>query len=90
MVRPITGHGRTMIPLTRRAGGLQASTHHMPPDRTSQTPEPRTHEGYEWLYVLNDRLRLVLAEHELVLAPEMRLNSTPGCRTRSATPGPKR
>ena len=25
------------------------------------------HEGYEWLYVLNGRLRLVLGEHDLVL-----------------------
>ncbi len=30
-------------------------------------PDPRTHEGYEWLYVLAGRLRLILAEHDLVL-----------------------
>ena len=27
----------------------------------------QTHEGYEWLYVLNGRLRLVLAELDLEL-----------------------
>ena len=30
-------------------------------------PDVRTHEGYEWLYVLNGRLRLVLGDHDLVL-----------------------
>ena len=34
-----------------------------------QTPDPRVHEGYEWLYVLNGRLRLVLGEQDLVLVP---------------------
>jgi mannose-6-phosphate isomerase-like protein (cupin superfamily) len=32
-------------------------------------PELQTHEGYEWVYVLNGRLRVVLGEHDLVLAP---------------------
>jgi quercetin dioxygenase-like cupin family protein len=32
-------------------------------------PDPQTHEGYEWLYVLNGRLRLVLGEQDLVLSP---------------------
>jgi len=27
------------------------------------------HEGYEWLYVLSGRLRLILGEHDLVLPP---------------------
>ena len=29
----------------------------------------KTHEGYEWLYVLDGRLRVVLGEHDLVLTP---------------------
>ncbi len=33
----------------------------------SEEPEPRTHEGYEWVYVLSGRLRLVLGEHDVVL-----------------------
>ncbi|CAM5639410.1 hypothetical protein SHIRM173S_04738 [Streptomyces hirsutus] len=36
------------------------------PQRTFE-PEPRTHEGYEWLYVLSGKLRLVLGEHDVVL-----------------------
>ena len=30
--------------------------------------EQKTHEGYEWLYVLSGRLRLLLGEHDFVLA----------------------
>jgi mannose-6-phosphate isomerase-like protein (cupin superfamily) len=57
-----------MYPLTRRAGGLQAYKHVIPPSRVPRAPDLRTHEGYEWLYVLSGRLRLVLGEHDLVLA----------------------
>jgi transcriptional regulator with XRE-family HTH domain len=67
--RPITRHGTTILPLTRRAGGLQAFKHVIPPSRVPKTPDPQSHEGYEWLYVLNGRLRLVLGEHDLVLTP---------------------
>jgi transcriptional regulator with XRE-family HTH domain len=31
--------------------------------------ELRTHEGFEWLYVLDGRLRLRLGEHDIVLRP---------------------
>jgi transcriptional regulator with XRE-family HTH domain len=68
-LRPVTRSGVTMVPLTRRAGGVQAYKLVMPGARDPVTPEPRTHEGYEWLYVLSGRLRLVLAEHDLVLSP---------------------
>ncbi|MEU7812422.1 cupin domain-containing protein, partial [Pseudonocardia sp. NPDC049154] len=60
--------GRTFVPLTRRAGGLQAFKMICPPGRDEQ-PDPRTHEGYEWLYVLEGRLRLVLGDRDLVLKP---------------------
>lgn len=66
-LRPVTRHGMTMLPLTRRAGGIQAYKLVIPPDRGE--PVLQTHEGYEWLYVLNGRLRLVLGEQDLVLAP---------------------
>jgi transcriptional regulator with XRE-family HTH domain len=68
-LRPVTRHGMTMLPLTRRAGGIQAYKLVIPAGGQSRDPEPQTHEGYEWLYVLNGRLRLVLAERDLVLAP---------------------
>ena len=69
-LRPVTtGHGLTMVPLTRHAGGVQAFKLIIPADRQPSSPEPKTHEGYEWLYVLNGKLRLVLGSNDLVLAP---------------------
>lgn len=66
-LRPITRHGMTVLPLTRRVGGIQAFKLIIPISK--REPEPKTHDGYEWLYVLNGRLRLLLGEHDLVLAP---------------------
>ncbi|MFC7260753.1 helix-turn-helix domain-containing protein [Streptomyces lutosisoli] len=63
--KPIVRHGRTHWPLTRQPGGLQAFKVLEPQRRMA--PDPRTHEGYEWLYVLSGRLRLVLGEHDVVL-----------------------
>lgn len=68
-LRPISRNGMTMLPLTRRAGGIQAYKFVIPARSRRRRPEPQTHEGYEWLYVLNGRLRLVLGDHDLVLAP---------------------
>jgi transcriptional regulator with XRE-family HTH domain len=68
-LRPVTRHGMTMLPLTRRPDGIQAYKLVLPANSRPTEPEPQTHEGYEWLYVLNGRLRLVLGEHDLVLAP---------------------
>jgi transcriptional regulator with XRE-family HTH domain len=68
-LRPVTRHGMTMLPLTRRAGGIQAYKLVIPARGSRGEPDQQTHEGYEWLYVLNGRLRLVLGEHELVLSP---------------------
>lgn len=67
-LRPVTRHGMTMVPLTRRAGGLQAYKLVLPPGRRT-TPEPKTHEGYEWLYVLSGNLRLILGDRDLMLSP---------------------
>ncbi|OKK22069.1 XRE family transcriptional regulator [Streptomyces sp. CB00455] len=58
-------NGGTSVALTRGPGPLQAYKMIIP-DRGVE-PDLRTHEGYEWLYVLEGRLRLVLAEHDLVL-----------------------
>ncbi|SCG45429.1 helix-turn-helix domain-containing protein [Micromonospora humi] len=67
-LRPVAAFGMTMLPLTRRPGGIQAYKLIIPAGGRAE-PEPKTHEGYEWVYVLNGRLRLVLGEHDLVLAP---------------------
>jgi quercetin dioxygenase-like cupin family protein len=58
----------TVLPLTRRAGGVQAYKMIIPA-RGTAPPQLNTHEGYEWLYVLNGRLRLLLGEQDLVLSP---------------------
>jgi quercetin dioxygenase-like cupin family protein len=59
--------GGTVVALTRSPGPRQAYKMIIP-DRGAE-PDPRTHEGYEWLHVLNGRLRLVPADHDLVLGP---------------------
>lgn len=63
--KPIVRHGRTMYPLTRQPGGLQA--YKVVQEKPYEAPEPRVHEGYEWVYVLSGKLRLVLGEHDVVL-----------------------
>jgi len=68
-LRPIRRNGMTMLALTRRAGGIQAYKIVIPGVSRRKRPDPQTHEDYEWLYVLNGRLRLVLGEQALVLAP---------------------
>lgn len=68
-LRPIRRNGMTMLALTRRAGGIQAYKIVISGVSRRKRPDPQTHEGYEWLYVLNGRLRLVLGEQDLVLAP---------------------
>jgi transcriptional regulator with XRE-family HTH domain len=68
-LRPVTRQGMTMLPLSRRAGGIQAYKLVIPAGSRPGAPEPQTHEGYEWLYVLVGRLRLVLGDQDLVLAP---------------------
>lgn len=67
-LRPVTRGRMTMLPLTRRAGGVQAYKIIL---AAGSSPEPdlRTHEGYEWLYILNGRLRVVIGEHDLLLTP---------------------
>ncbi len=67
--KPIHRHGMLMLPLTRRPGGLQAYKIIIAGVATQPEPEPKTHEGYDWLYVLNGRLRLVLGEHDIILPP---------------------
>jgi len=68
-LRPVTRGGMTMLPLTRRAGGVQAFKIIMHAGSRPGEPDLQTHEGYEWIYVLNGRLRMLLGEHDLVLKP---------------------
>lgn len=68
-LRPISHHGMTMIPLTRRAGGIQAYKLVIPPRKIDREPTLQSHEGYEWMYVLNGRLRVLLGSHDVVMSP---------------------
>jgi transcriptional regulator with XRE-family HTH domain len=68
-LRAVTRNGMTMLPLTRHAGGLQAYKLIIPASGRTAISEPQTHEGYEWLYVLSGRLRMVLGDQDLVLTP---------------------
>lgn len=63
-MKPRRGNGRTVLPLTR-SGGIQAWKIVIP---TAQSdPAPRTHDGFEWLYVLSGRMRLTLGDKDLLL-----------------------
>ena len=66
-LKPVTAHGRTYYPLSRRPGGVQAFRTVIHSGET--LPSPRTHEGYEWLYVLGGRLRVVLGETDIEIGP---------------------
>jgi transcriptional regulator with XRE-family HTH domain len=66
-LRPIHRHGMTFLPLTRRAGGLQAFKMIVPGRAEPAEPTPQTHGGYEWVYVLTGRLRLLIGDRDLVL-----------------------
>ncbi|MEU6717053.1 XRE family transcriptional regulator [Nonomuraea sp. NPDC046802] len=67
-LRPVRRSGLVLVPLTRRAGGVQAYKVIYPPAGRASTTKPQTHEGYEWFYVLNGHVRFVLGEQEFRLA----------------------
>ena len=66
-LKPRRVKGRTVVPLTRQPDGMQAWKILVPASKS--VPELRTHEGFEWLYVLSGRMRLVLGDRDLVLGP---------------------
>jgi transcriptional regulator with XRE-family HTH domain len=65
---PFEHDGVTMVPLTRQSGGLQAYKQVYPGRSRNVDLEQKTHEGYEWLYVLSGRLRLLLGARDFVLS----------------------
>ena len=65
--RPIVRHVMTFLPLTRRPGGVQAFKQILPPNTPTGPQEQKTHEGYEWVYILSGQVRLLLGEHDLTL-----------------------
>jgi transcriptional regulator with XRE-family HTH domain len=63
-LKPRRVNGRTVLPLTH-PGGIQAWKIVIPPGQSE--PKPRTHDGFEWLYVLSGQMRLVLGDQDIVL-----------------------
>ncbi len=69
-LRPIANSdGSTIIPLTRRPGGVQAYKFVIPIGVDDAVPDLHSHEGYDWAYVLNGTLRLILGDQDLRLSP---------------------
>ncbi len=66
-LKPVTRDGMTFVPLSR-PGGVQAHKLLIPP-RPGTEPQLSTHEGFEWVYVLAGRLRLLLGEERVILKP---------------------
>lgn len=66
-LRPGRVKGRTVIPLTRQPDGMQAWKIVIPASKVS--PEPRAHDGHEWIYVLSGHMRLVLGDQDWILGP---------------------
>jgi transcriptional regulator with XRE-family HTH domain len=64
-LRPQKRGGRVVVPLTQQPRGMHAWKVVIPPERNK--PELRTHDGYEWLYVLSGELRLILAGHDVTM-----------------------
>ena len=64
-LKPGRVKGRTVIPLTRQPDGVQAWKIIIPTSKV--TPEPRAHDGHEWIYVLSGHMRLVLGHQDRVL-----------------------
>jgi transcriptional regulator with XRE-family HTH domain len=69
--RPRRFAGMTMWPLTNRgpAAGPAAFKIHIGTDRDAPPETLPVHEGYDWLYVLSGRLRLILGERDLTIEP---------------------
>ena len=63
--------GLTVWSLTARGhgGGLKTFKVHVSARRTKPPATMEVHEGHDWLYVLDGRLRLVLGEDAYVLNP---------------------
>lgn len=57
--------GRTVVQLSPPTAPVQTFKITYPV--RARRPEQRTHDGYEWLYVISGRLRLVLGDHDLVI-----------------------
>lgn len=76
LIRPETPDPRVRRPAIRRGGveivplapeGSPVDTYRITYPPAASPPAPRAHDGFEWLYVMSGRLRLVLGDEELIL-----------------------
>ncbi|TCC34353.1 helix-turn-helix domain-containing protein [Kribbella speibonae] len=65
--KPIKRHGTIHIPLSRRPGGLQAFKQILPAGYPGNDVVQKTHEGYDWFYVLSGRIRLKLGDQDFIV-----------------------
>ena len=66
-LKPWQANGRTVVPLTRQAGGIQAWKILIPARKCE--PTLKAHEGHEALFVLSGRMRLILGDTDVELGP---------------------
>jgi transcriptional regulator with XRE-family HTH domain len=66
-LKPQRRNGRVVFPLSQQSHGVHVWKVIIPPE--SGEPELRTHAGYEWLYVVSGRMRLILDEHDITMRP---------------------
>lgn len=67
---PVTRDGLTMWPLTNRAsGGLRTYKIRISTKRRRPPETLRVHDGHDWMYVLDGRMRLLLGDQDLAVEP---------------------
>jgi transcriptional regulator with XRE-family HTH domain len=69
--RPATFDHLTVWPLTNRgrSGGKNLVRVRISPQRRTPPDTLRVHDGHDWLYVTEGRMRLLLGEQDLVIEP---------------------
>lgn len=76
LVTPSVPDPRVRRPVIRRDGmeiapltpeGSPVNTFKITYEPVTEVPEPRVHDGYEWLYVISGKLRLLLGDRDMVL-----------------------
>jgi transcriptional regulator with XRE-family HTH domain len=69
--QPIKRDGLVMWPLTSRGqpGGLHAFKIRISAHRRKPPESLRVHDGHDWMYVVNGRMRLLLGDQDLIIEP---------------------
>jgi transcriptional regulator with XRE-family HTH domain len=61
--------GRAIIPLTKQNPDVIAFKMLLPGHPPGDPVPTKVHEGYDWIYVLSGRIRLVIGDDETILGP---------------------